>query len=63
MNHDISNVGVTPQFSTKQNLLEKVFRKDKYWHNQFRKAFWYIPWQQIMQYTVTRYSLSNSLVE
>ena len=30
MNHDISNVGVTPHFSTGQYLLENIFRKDKY---------------------------------
>ena len=51
---------VTPHFSTRQNLLKKLLRKDKYWdiqskywHNQLRKAFWQICWPQIMQYTVT----------
>ena len=44
---------VTPHLS-----IEKILRKDnnvliekgKYWHNQFRKAFW----PQIMRYVVTR---------
>ena len=26
--------------STWQNLLKKILRKDKYWHNQLRKVFW-----------------------
>ena len=46
--------GVTPHFFIGQNLLKKILRKDKYWHNQFRKAFWWIRWPQIMQYNVTR---------
>ena len=33
MNQDISNVGVTPHFSTGQILWKKILRKDKYWHN------------------------------
>ena len=45
--------GMTPNFSTGQNLLKKILRKDKYWHNQLRKAFWQIRWPQIMEYTVT----------
>ena len=32
--------GVTPYFSTEQNLLKAILRKEKYLHNQFRKAFW-----------------------
>ena len=32
--------GVTPHFSTGENLLQKILREDKYWHNQLRKAFW-----------------------
>ena len=31
--------GVTPHFSTVQNLLKKI-EKDKYWRNQLKKAFW-----------------------
>ena len=34
-----------------QKILKKVLRKGKYWHNQLRKAFWWIRWPQIMQYT------------
>ena len=30
---------ITLHFSTGQNLLKKLLRKDKYWHNQLRKAF------------------------
>ena len=44
--------GATPHFSTGQNLLKKILRKDNYLHNQLRKAF--DRWSQIMQYTVTR---------
>ena len=40
INHDKSNVGVIPHFSSGQNLSKKVFRKGQYWHNQLRKAFW-----------------------
>ena len=29
---------------------KKISRKDKYWHIQLTKAFWYIRWPQIMQY-------------
>ena len=36
--------GVTPHFSIGQNLLKKRLRKDKYWHNQLREAFWSIHW-------------------
>ena len=42
MNHDVpwyKQCGVTPHFSTGQNLLKKILRKDKYWHNKSRKAF------------------------
>ena len=38
------------QLSTK-----RIFRKDEYWHNQLRKAFSWIHWPQIMQYTVICY--------
>ena len=31
--------GIVPQFSTGQYLMTKSLRKDKYWHNQLRKAF------------------------
>ena len=31
--------GVTPHFSKRQSLLKKILRKDKYWHNRLRKAF------------------------
>ena len=31
MNHGISNVGVTPHFSTGQNLLKKILRHDTHW--------------------------------
>ena len=30
INHGISNVGVTPHFSTGQNLLKKILKNDKY---------------------------------
>ena len=39
MNHDISNVGVTPHFSTGQNLFQKILIKHKYWHKQLWEAF------------------------
>ena len=39
--------GVTQHFSTGQNLLKKILRKNKYWHNQLRKVFWLIRWTQI----------------
>ena len=29
--------GVTPHFSTGQNLLKKILRKDRYWPNQLGK--------------------------
>ena len=32
--------GVTPHFSTEQNILKKILRKDELWYNQMRKAFW-----------------------
>ena len=31
--------GIVPQFSTRQYLMTKSLRKDKYWHNQLRTAF------------------------
>ena len=46
--------GVIPHFSTGQNILKKILRKDELWYNQMRKAFWWIPLPQIMLYTVTR---------
>ena len=55
MNHDISIVGVTPYFSTGQILLKKKLTQDKYWHNQYWKAFQKNRWPQIVTYTVTRY--------
>ena len=38
VSHDISNVGNAKHFHG-QTLLKKILRKDKYWHNQLRKAF------------------------
>ena len=35
----IKKCGITLHFSTRQNLLKKIFPKDKYWHNQLTKAF------------------------
>ena len=32
--------GVTPNFSTGQNLSKKILRKNKQWHNHFRKSAW-----------------------
>ena len=34
MNHDLSSVGNPILF----NLLKKILRKDKYWHNQLSEA-------------------------
>ena len=31
--------GVTQHFSTGQNLLKKILRKNKNWHNQLRTVF------------------------
>ena len=45
--------GVTPHLFTRENLLKKILRKDKYWHNQLRKVIWWIHGPQIMQYTMT----------
>ena len=46
-----------PYFSTGQNLLKETLIEDKYCHNQLRKAFWYIRWPQIMQYTITAWKV------
>ena len=56
MNHDISNVGQPHTFKSIEILLRKdnwlLIQKSKYWHSQLSKAFWYIHWPKIMQYTV-----------
>ena len=39
---------VIPDFSIGQNLLKKILRKEKYWHNESRKTCWLIRWTQIM---------------
>ena len=36
-----------------EKSIEKILRKDKYWHNQLREAIWWIHGPQIVQYTVT----------
>ena len=38
MNH-YRQCGVIQHFSTGQNLLKKISRKDKYWHNQLKSYF------------------------
>ena len=45
--------GLTQHFSTGKNLLKKILKKDKYWHNQLRKPFlpgkshWKKYWEKI----------------
>lgn len=40
MNHDIGNMGQPHSFPPGKICWKILSRKDKYWYNQFRKAFW-----------------------